>query len=148
MSGAEATAWWTEVEDVRERIERRRSLQAERGGAEPVRSVSDAPRGDGAGAGRRRRAVAAASVAAPIEPAQRRTVRIRGQAIPTVVAPRLHPSDGDAAERPRPYGTTRPSRPRPRPAERIGSNPDRLAAWAFALALLTLLVAAISAHGL
>jgi len=147
MAGAEATAWWTEVEELRERIERRRTPQAEPAAAEPRRpravassaqaaSTDEAsPRGD---------ARAARGAAEPV--AQRRTVQIRGQAIPTVDAPRLRPADG--TER-RPYGTSRrTARPRPRAAERMGANPDRMAAWAFALALLTLLVAAISAHGL
>jgi len=153
MAGAEASAWWTEVAELRERIEGRRSQQAAAPTAEPRRTLSS-------------ESGAAANVADPADSqrserqtdvAGRRTVRIRGQAIPTVVAPRLHPSEGsgdlaEPAQRPsraRPYGTTaRSSRPRPRPAERVGSNPDRLAAWAFALAVLTLLVAAISAHGL
>jgi len=149
MSQAEVAAWWTEVEELRERIERRRSLSSV--SAEPARAAAPdlvAPRTESA----------ALAPAAAVS-GTRRTVRIRGQAIPTVVAPRLRPihdQPGDAARttqppalsRARPYGTTRPARPRPRPAERMGANPDRLAAWAFALALLTLLVAAISAHGL
>src|SRR5271167_2789999 len=158
MSQAEATAWWTEVEELRERIERRRTLQADVPSAEPRPAGSEV-------AGRRR---PLAPVAAPsdrhaesagsdraLEPAPRRrsehvssppavegtrrTVRIRGQAIPTVVAPRLRPVDGEreraeptaeaaAPRRTRPYGTERPARPRPRPAERMGANPDRLAA--------------------
>jgi hypothetical protein len=147
MSGAEAAAWWTEVEELRERIERRRTLQAEsrEGEARGPRAVGVV-------------AEAASEPAHWSDEPSRRTVRIRGQAIPTVVAPRLRPGDSGAELEPsadrspavgrRPYGTTRPARPRPRAAERIGSSPDRLAAWAFAFALLTLLVAAISAHGL
>ncbi len=168
MSRAEAAAWWTEVEELRERIERRRMQQAavptsERRASRAVVSAepewrTEPPHSDSTAdpvSGPRRQRSAAPP---PVAPA-RRTVRIRGQAIPTVVAPRLRPVeapgelDSSPAEahptvRSRPYGTARPSRPRPRPAERMGANPDRLAAWAFALALLTLLVAAISAHGL
>ena len=40
MSQAEATAWWTEVEELRERIERRRTLQADVPTAEPRPQVS------------------------------------------------------------------------------------------------------------
>ena len=192
MSHAEATAWWTEVEELRERIERRRTLQTESPQAE-TRPAGPAPRrsrtalaavpadpswrdepvvserADESPSRRRRSSTADWNVEAPaaadtgrvagataVEGA-RRTVRIRGQAIPTVVAPRLR--EADAASEPtaprrtdvtraRPYGTSGRARPARRPAERIGSNPDRLAAWAFGLALLTLLVAAISAHGL
>ena len=154
MAGAEAAAWWTEVEDVRARIERRRTMQAEPAESEPRRSRPAVANAETAPDSAREPITRSGEV----EPAARRTVRIRGQAIPTVVAPRLRPTE-DAAplERRaaeaapavrRPYGTTRPARPRPRATERIGANPDRLAAWAFALALLTLLVAAISAHGL
>jgi hypothetical protein len=168
MSRAEAAAWWTEVEELRERIERRRTQQAAAAGAEPrrprsvaavesVRSTQPPPFEPDLEPTLRPRAVRATTE--PPEAAARRTVRIRGQAIPTVVAPRLRPVEGPGEpvtappetrrpSRARPYGTTRPPRPRPRPAERIGANPDRLAAWAFALALLTLLVAAVSAHGL
>ena len=153
MAGAEASAWWTEVAELRERIEGRRSEQAATTSPEPRRARSSASR-DAPSAFD---AADSESYERQTDVAGRRTVRIRGQAIPTVVAPRLHPTDGAEdlpapAQRPsraRPYGTTaRSSRPRPRPTERVGSNPDRLAAWAFALALLTLLVAAISAHGL
>lgn len=37
-------------------------------------------------------------------------------------------------------------RPRPRPVERIGPRPDRIAAWAVALGLLLLVMAILSAH--
>jgi hypothetical protein len=53
---------------------------------------------------------------------QRRTITITGQATP----PRRRP---------------------PRPLhERAGSNPDRVALWAFLLGIALILVAAISAH--
>jgi hypothetical protein len=142
---SEATAWWTEVEELRERIERRRSLQADSAGAEPRRARATAATAEATDLAYWAPDEAPRSRDVAAEPAARRTVQIRGQAIPTVEAPRLHPADRHQRS---PYGTTRPARPRPRPAERMGANPDRMAAWAFALALLTLLVAAISAHGL
>jgi hypothetical protein len=37
-------------------------------------------------------------------------------------------------------------RPRPRPVQRIGPRPDRIAAWAVALGVLLLLLAILSAH--
>jgi hypothetical protein len=38
-------------------------------------------------------------------------------------------------------------RPRPRPVQRIGPRPDRIAAWAVALGVLLLLLAILTAHG-
>jgi hypothetical protein len=38
-------------------------------------------------------------------------------------------------------------RPRPRAIQRVGSRPDRIAAWAVALGFLLVLVAILSAHG-
>jgi hypothetical protein len=38
-------------------------------------------------------------------------------------------------------------RPRPRVAHRVGTRPDRIAAWAVALGFLLVLVAILSAHG-
>jgi hypothetical protein len=174
MSPAEATAWWTEVEEVRERIERRRAPKAEAPAresrrvapavAQPRRALSPVAADPFEGPepaewtdGSRPAAASSEGRAqsAPQLEGARRTVRIRGQAIPTVVAPRLRPADApydfadvDGSARAAGVSRARPARPRPRPAERLGPNPDRLAAWAFALALLTLLVAAISAHGL
>jgi hypothetical protein len=161
MARAEATAGWTEVEELRERIERRRTAQADGLSAEPrgSRFVASTEADRSAEPAHVDAATEPRASHGATAPATRRTVRIRGQAIPTVVAPRLRPAEapGELARpsteaqppvRSRPYGTTRPPRPRPRPAERMGANPDRLAAWAFALALLTLLVAAVSAHGL
>jgi hypothetical protein len=169
MSQAEATAWWSEVEELRERIERRRNQQTNSPRIEPLRVVPAEP--EPAERATRTRRVETSMGATPVRrtsdaaasdavaPGARRTVRIRGQAIPTVVAPRLRPVDEPAEghmnvttsrsrDAARPYGTSGRARPRQRPIERAGANPDRLAAWAFALALLTLLVAAISAHGL
>ncbi len=170
MSPAEATAWWTEVEEVRERIERRRTPQAEAPVRESRRAASSVAEAraarspvaaesahghDSSAATREVSRRPAERAPAPAAEGTRRTVRIRGQAIPTVVAPRLRPADApydfadaDGSARSVAASTPRRVRPRPRPAERLGPNPDRLAAWAFALALLTLLVAAVSAHGL
>ena len=175
MSGVEAQAWWEEVEDVRARIERRRAREAgtdhrgEGTGRRPgVAPAWDAarPRGEAARidddtpAARRPGVARAWDGPTPSEAPMttRRTVRIRGQAIPAVVAPRLRPVEEPASDSldlaPRPAVRTaarayaRRPRPRTHPAERLAGNPDRLAAWAFGLALLALLVAAISAHGL
>lgn len=41
---------------------------------------------------------------------------------------------------------SRRRRPRPRPVQRIGPRPDRIAAWAVALGVLLLLLAILSAH--
>lgn len=38
-------------------------------------------------------------------------------------------------------------RPKPRPIERIGPRPDRVAGWAVALCVLMLLAALLSSHG-
>jgi hypothetical protein len=43
MAGAPARAWWTDVEDVRARIERRRELEQTRGRARRTVSVSGRP---------------------------------------------------------------------------------------------------------
>jgi hypothetical protein len=37
-------------------------------------------------------------------------------------------------------------RPAPRPHERLGARPDRIAMWAFALGLLLILIAVLSAQ--
>ncbi|MGA9875324.1 MAG: hypothetical protein WBQ21_05895 [Solirubrobacteraceae bacterium] len=114
---AEARAWWADVEDVRERIERRRArerhayresrVQASRAGVDP-----------------------------PPVPAMRRGVReIRpGQRLMLVetAAP--------------PAGESRRRRPRPRTVQRVGPRPDMIAAWAVLLGFLLVIVAIISAH--
>jgi rare lipoprotein A len=172
MSGAEARAWWADVEHLRESIERRRAGEhqdgrvAEPGTDErrsPPRVVSvrgQAKSGDrGVEARpepRPRRAPDRAGGAGDASGfAPRRTVRIRGQAIPTLAAPHLRPVEDPpdtpsrrepVAERP----SARPSRsrrPKPRPAERVGANPDRIALWAVVLGLLLILVAVTSAQG-
>jgi hypothetical protein len=174
---AESRAWWTDVEHVRERIERRRALEA--------RGASDAdldaelefePRFQPARVGglefehestrvREARALrestavresrvhgARRSAGAASRAGGRRAVRMRS---PAVAAP---PALSDASGRrggedrrlPRPYAPPQPrpevppprERPRPTISERLGTEPDRLAAWAFAFALLMVLVAA------
>jgi hypothetical protein len=142
MAQPDAQAWWAEVEHLRERIERRRG-ESPSGGHSRVRPTPVSHRVERDGRDGR-----------GYEPsfAARRTVRIRGQAIPTVTAPRLRPVEESARRRDagvQDFGQ-RPARRRPRtpPAERLSASPDRLALWAFAFALLVLLVAALSAHGL
>jgi hypothetical protein len=53
----------------------------------------------------------------------------------------------DAGQRRHAGEEDRRRRPRPRPVQRIGPRPDRIAAWAVALGLLLLLLAILSAHG-
>ncbi len=159
MSEGDARAWWADVEHLRERIERRREQELDhrdrehRGhrsarSAGPVYAAASAP-------ARRPAPEPYEDDATGFRP--RRTVRIRGQAIPTVTAPRLHPVDVDHAVAPRPDRAAdaaadaqpaRPRRPRRRPAERLGPNPDRLALWAFVLGLTLVLAALLSSHGL
>jgi hypothetical protein len=105
---SEARAWWADVEDVRERIERRRERE-------------------------RRVPTGANAVAVP---AMRRGVReIRpGQRLMLIQSAAL------------PVRETR-RRPRPRPSQRVGQRPDRIAAWAVALGLLLVVAAILSAHG-
>jgi hypothetical protein len=86
-------------------------------------------------------------------PAQRRTVKIRGQAIPTAPARPLHDaSDVELAATvvdgpwTRSRSTSR-RRPRRRAAERVGHRPDRIALWAFIVGLLLVIIAAATAHG-
>jgi hypothetical protein len=146
MSGAEARAWWADVEHMRESLERRRAEGLVDCDQSPIRdSRTRRPHNPRAGE------VDAFS--------PRRTVRIRGQAIPTVAAPRLRPVEApplrDSATAPVPAGTpsaapasSRRHRPRPRAAERIGAHPDRMALWAVGMGLLLVVVAALSAHGL
>ena len=144
MSQAEARAWWADVEHLRERIERRREL--EEAGHDGAARAPHPPR---AASPKARRPAAEVVGPPPFRP--RRTVRIRGQAIPSVTAPRLHPVD-DERPLPAPDAPNRASRParrrpRARPAERIGTNPDRLAMWAAILGVVLVLAALLSAHG-
>ncbi len=107
MSQADGGAWWTEVEHLREPLERRRAAR-------------------------------------PPE-VSRRTVRIRGQAIAGTSARQLHP----AAEAPPPRRLDPLPRERPRRStpERLGSRPDRIAAWAVVFGLMMAVMAAATAKG-
>jgi hypothetical protein len=76
----------------------------------------------------------------------RRTVKIRGQAIAGTSARQLYPT----AETPTPRvpeSVVRRDRPRRTASGRLGSNPDRIAAWAVVFGLLMALIAAGTAHG-
>jgi hypothetical protein len=70
--------------------------------------------------------------------APRRTIEIRGVAVP---APALT-AVPDASDR----RTTRRRRPSRTPAERFASRPDRIAQWAFLLGLFLIALAALSGH--
>ena len=123
MSGSEARAWWADVQEVRETIERRRAAEAAR---PPLRAVGDA--GDRPAPGEGGRARDAATPAPP--PVECRTVHITG--------------------RPGARATTRlveveRRRPARSAAERVGARPERLALWAVALCVFLILVAATSA---
>jgi hypothetical protein len=73
-----------------------------------------------------------APVPAPAE-RERRTVRIGGRPEGSLEAARYH---RDHSRR----------RPAPRPHERLGARPDRIAMWAFALGLLLIVIAVLTAH--
>jgi hypothetical protein len=76
----------------------------------------------------------------------RRTVKIRGQAIAGTSARALYPTAEAPAPR-EPQVVVRRDRPRRTAPDRLGSNPDRIAAWAVVFGLLMALVAAGTAHG-
>jgi hypothetical protein len=105
MAQAEGRAWWTEVEHLREPLERRR--------ADRQPEVS------------------------------RRTVRIRGQAIAGTSARQLH--QAQEAPPPRRLDPLPRERPRRTAPERLGSRPDRIAAWAVVFGLLMAIMAAATA---
>lgn len=125
--------WWAEVEDVRDRIERRRAVERD---------------------ARQRRGLP------PRRPASRRTVTITGRAaLPSADMPlRLAEreasavaADGDAGAS-RATGVRRGSgaygtrRHRRTTVEWFGTSPDRIAAWAVALGFLLVLAGILSAH--
>ncbi|HEY5196119.1 MAG TPA: hypothetical protein VIJ51_03725 [Solirubrobacteraceae bacterium] len=76
----------------------------------------------------------------------RRTVRIRGQAITGTSARQLHQATDVPTPRV-PDAIVRRDRPRRTAPDRLGSNPDRIAAWAVVFGLLMALIAAGTAHG-
>jgi hypothetical protein len=106
---AEARAWWADVEDVREKIERRRARERR----EPHAAAADGTSTLGRGV-------------REIRPGRRLML------VPT--------------EAPPPQPARRRRRPRPRAMQRIGPHPDRIAAWAFALGVMLVLAAILSAH--
>ena len=153
MSQADARAWWADVEHLRERMERRHEVEHVGG--------DDEGRARHAATGRARRAPVSyegsASTRHDGSAATRRTVRIRGQAIPTVTAPRLHvvEEDSDQAILDEAWHGSEPAaptprrrRPAPRAADRVGDHPDRIAMWAVILGFVMVLAAILSAHGL
>jgi hypothetical protein len=75
----------------------------------------------------------------------RRTVRIRGQAIAGTSARQLHAAaDTPPPRRVEPLPRERPRRSAP---ERLGSRPDRIAAWAVVFGLMMAVMAAATAKG-
>ncbi|HEV2998706.1 MAG TPA: hypothetical protein VGX16_06320 [Solirubrobacteraceae bacterium] len=132
---AEARVWWADVEDVRERIERRRLVES---AAERRASSARARRG--------------AHEPVAVERGPRRTVSISGHArAPVGVSPRRIAERGLAEQGLPTRGAPRlrrgRRRPRRRPVDRVGGRPDRLAGWAVALGLLMMSLAMISGHG-
>ncbi|TMK41925.1 MAG: hypothetical protein E6G56_02540 [Actinobacteria bacterium] len=89
--------------------------------------------GDSPRAGRFRGREHEEAVAQAARQPARRTVRIRGQAIPVVAAPRLV-----EVERRRP--------PRRATPEKVKRAPDHVALWAFVLGVLLIAVAILTAH--
>jgi hypothetical protein len=76
----------------------------------------------------------------------RRSVTIRGQAVPGAPVRSLYVVDDATTDR---SGRSSAARRRPpqRPAERLSARPDSLAAWAVALMFLVVIIAALTAHG-
>jgi hypothetical protein len=76
----------------------------------------------------------------------RRTVRIRGQAIAGTSARQLHSAASEAPP-PRRLEPLPRERPRRRAPERLGSRPDKIAAWAVVVGLMMAVMAAATAKG-
>ena len=107
MAQAENREWWSEVEHLREPLERQRAARQ--------------------------------------QDSSRRTVRIRGQAIAGTSARQLHATAEPPPPRrlePLPRQRQRPRRGTP---DRLGSRPDRIAAWAVVFGLLMAVMAAATA---
>jgi hypothetical protein len=148
MSQAQARAWWAEVEHLREAAERRHTTEASRGEISPhhsaLRQLDERVVRDRALDER---------PAGPVA-AQRRTVKIRGQAVPIASARPLHEASEDELGSivvDGPWGRAQPAtparrRPRRRAIERVGSRPDRLALWAFIGGLSLVIIALATAH--
>jgi hypothetical protein len=148
MSQAQAHAWWAEVEHLREAAERRHATEPSANEISPhhsaLRQLDERVVRDRALDGR----------PAGAAPGQRRTIKIRGQAVPIATARPLHEAgeeelgsivvDG-------PWVRAQPAtparrRPRRRAIERIGPRPDRLALWAFIAGLSLVIIALATAH--
>jgi hypothetical protein len=100
----------------------------------PAPSAAESPADDAPGRSRRPGAGRSEAGRGPTPVAGRRTVRIG--------------SRRDAADQAVSAQPTRRRRP-PRPVhERVGASPDRIAAWAFALGLVLILIAVVTAGGL
>jgi hypothetical protein len=155
MSQTGTSAWWTDVQHLRDAVERtdearrradqadlaerrerreRRQVEAEVAPVRRLEAEAQAPR-------RRNRADDAAPRRADVAPVPRRggygdavalpgrrTVEIRGRTVPAPAVPRSLELDR----------TRRPSR---RAVERVGPRPDRLAMWALLMGLVLILVA-------
>lgn len=151
MSETGTSAWWEDVQHLRDAAERtdearrradRADLAARRAGRErrridgdsaPARRLDHEP-----GAPSRRRDHVAPASASPMRSGHgeaglpgRRTVEIRGRTVPAPAVPRAIEPDRRRAPRPA--------------AERVGARPDRLALWALLLGLLLILVAVTTA---
>src|SRR5258708_21512684 len=133
MSQAQARAWWAEVEHLREAAERRHATDPSAREISPhhsaLRQLDD----------RVVRDRALEERPAGRVPAQRRTVKIRGQAVPIASARPLREASEDELGSivvDGPWVRAQPAtparrRPRRRAIERIGPRPDRLPLWAF-----------------
>ncbi|HEV3230087.1 MAG TPA: hypothetical protein VGY97_11465 [Solirubrobacteraceae bacterium] len=135
MSEPGTRPWWAEVEHLRERIERRHGAEQPQRAARRRSLERSATAGKAAGSGPAEGATAArhpAEIATAARHPPRRTVVIRGQAIPTVPA--------------RPLVEIQRRRPPARPSERLPGHPDRIAMWAVMLGMLLVAVAALTGH--
>ncbi|HVL31802.1 MAG TPA: hypothetical protein VM299_06160 [Solirubrobacteraceae bacterium] len=139
MSQTGTSAWWADVQHLRDAAERtdearrradRAELAARRAGRERRRVEEPAPaaarRGEHAdGAPHRNGHRDGAGLPG------RRTVEVRGRTVPAPAVPRSVELDR--------------RRPPRRAAERVGSHPDRLAFWALLMGLVLILVAVSTA---
>jgi hypothetical protein len=131
MRPAGSGAWWAEVEDVRERIERRRAIERasrQRRGLPPRRVVA------------RRTVTITGRSSLPAAEMPVRTVE--REAAVTATAASSSDSSGASAS----ASAEARRRPRRTGAEWLGEHPDRIAAWAAALGFLLVLAAIISSH--
>jgi hypothetical protein len=172
MPQSEARAWWADVQDVRETIERRRAAEqaaqapavARRAGGGTA-DQREQPRSRPAQAHHaatrparpaRRGAAARRPHGAPRRPlhlpshpppaGDRRVVEISGRAVSAPRVPAAHAAHAvapvDASERAIGLRGSR-RRPSPSPSERLAHRPDRIAAWAAVLGLALMVVAAL-----